>query len=128
MCSRGCLFCVAPAARRLKLCKRAQLLVGKTPLELGERLFLAATLEPAADQSLDRRLEAVARDAPEDGPCDCRIGPERAAHEDVVGGQPASVGVLSGRALEPEVSHPVLRAGVRAAVEVQPQIGYPHTE
>ena len=51
----------------------------------------------------------------------CGLGPEAAAHEDVVGLAPHAALVARGRALEAEVADPVLRAGVRAAVEVQPQ-------
>ncbi len=51
------------------------------------------------------------------------LGPEAAADEDVVGLAPHAALVARGRALEAEVADPVLRAGVRAAVEVQPQVG-----
>ena len=49
------------------------------------------------------------------------LGPEPAADEDVVGLAPDAALVARGRALEAEVADPVLRAGVGAAVEVEPQ-------
>src|SRR5207247_9713080 len=100
-----------------------ELVGGETPLELSEAFAVTATVEPAPDQALDCRLEPVARDAAKDRPGDRRVRAERAAHEDVVGGQPTPVSVLSSRALEAEVAHPVLGARVRAAVEVEAQDG-----
>ena len=53
------------------------------------------------------------------------VGPEPAAHEDVVG-LPALPGLVArGRALEADVADPVLGAGVRAAVELQPRARRP---
>ena len=49
----------------------------------------------------------------------CASGAEAAAHEDVVRLHALAVGVARRRALEAEVGDPVLRAGVRAAVELQ---------
>ena len=49
----------------------------------------------------------------------CASGAEAAAHEDVVGLDALAVGVARRRALEAEIGDPVLRAGVRAAVELQ---------
>src|SRR4051812_29388406 len=98
----------------------AQLLVALAAREDGERLVVpAAAVEPALDESCDRRVELLARDAPEQRLADLRIRPEAAAHEDVVRLHPLAVGVARRRALEPEVGDPVLRARVRAAVELQ---------
>src|SRR4051812_1142332 len=103
--------------------ERAELCVGQAPLELRERLAVLAALEPAADDARDRLVERVARDAAEEGRPDRRAGTERAADEDVVGADAVAVDVLRGRRLEAEVADPVLRTGVRAAVEMKPQLG-----
>src|SRR5262249_58902339 len=58
---------------------------------------------------------------PERRPRDGCAGAESAAQEDVVRLPALAVLVPDGRALEAEVADPVLRAGVRAAVEVEPQ-------
>ena len=55
------------------------------------------------------------------GPRDRRVRAEAAAQEDVVGLPPLAALVAHRRALEAEVADPVLGAGVRAAVEVEPQ-------
>ena len=70
---------------------------------------------------IDGVVELLGRDALEHGPRD-RGGPvEAAAQEDVVGLVALAFGVAHRRALEAEVADPVMRARVRAAVEVQPQ-------
>ena len=51
------------------------------------------------------------------------VAPERAAQVDVVGLVALAALVAHGGALEAEVADPVLGAGVRAAVEVEPQLG-----
>src|SRR3954451_8531052 len=102
--------------------ERAELVVGAAALEIGERLAGCALREAAADQSLDGLLELIARHAAEERAADQRCRPERAAHEDVVGGDAVAVGVLAGRRLETEIAHPVLRARVRAAVEMKPKL------
>ena len=70
-----------------------------------------------------RCVELLGRHAPEERAPDRRVRAEAAAHEDVVGLAALALLVARGRALEAEVADPVLRAGVRAAVEVQPQVG-----
>src|SRR5581483_8425096 len=112
-----------PPSRRFEACVLAELLVRSTALEARERLAGLPVVEPAADQAFDRPLELRARHAAEERAADLRRGPERAAHEDVVGADAVAVGVLAGGRLEAEVADPVLRAGMRTAVEVQPQLG-----
>ena len=85
---------------------------------------VAASVEPAADEALDRRRRARSvGHAAEERPADRGVRAEPAAHEDVVRLPPLAGLVAGGRALEAEVADPVLGAGVRAAVEVQPQAG-----
>ena len=96
-----------------------ELVVRQPALEVGEGLAVGAACEPAAHEPLDGGLDLLARDAAEERAADLRHGTERAAHEDVVGGDAIALGVLAGRRLEAEVADPVLRARVRAAVEMQ---------
>ena len=98
----------------------AELLVARAAREDGKLSLRLAAVEPALDESCDRRVELLARDAPEQRLADLRLRPEAAAHEDVVGLHALAVVVARRRALEAEVGDPVLRAGVRAAVELQP--------
>src|SRR5581483_9290150 len=106
--------------RRLEPRQLAQLLVGLPARPGGERVA-AAVVEPALDQPDGRVVEPLGRDAPEERPPDRRVRPEAAADEDVVRLPPGAVVVARRRALEAEVADPVLRAGVRAAVQVQTQ-------
>ena len=102
----------------------AQLVVARRRENAGEALARSARfVEPAGDQALDRCVELVGRHAPEERLADRGLGPEAAAHEDVVGLPAHAALVARGRALEAEVADPVLGAGVRAAVEVEPQVG-----
>ena len=75
------------------------------------------------DQPGDGGIELVGRDAAEQRLADRGACAEPAADEDVVGLPPGAVLVAGGRALEAEIADPVLGARVRAAVEVQPQVG-----
>src|SRR5262249_25823041 len=82
-----------------------------------------APLEPALDESIDCVVELLARDSPEDGSGDGCAWPKPAPQENVVGLTPLALVVAGRGALKSDVADPVLPACVRAAVEVQPQIG-----
>src|SRR5205085_10669941 len=103
--------------------QHGELVVARALAELAERLAGAPPAEPACDEPLDRLVELFARHAPEDGPRDRRGGPEPAPQEDVVGLVAPALLVAQGRALEADVADPVLRAGMRAAVQMESQIG-----
>src|SRR6476620_9361787 len=107
--------------RRLEACQCAQLLVRCPPCECRKALAVRAALEPAGDQPLDRRVERVGGDAPEERAPDGGLGAEPAADEDVVGLPLDSAFISCRGALEAQVADPVLRAGVGAAVEMKPQ-------
>src|SRR5581483_9434338 len=111
-----------PLPRGLEPRERAELVVAEPALELGERLAVVAFLEPAAHETRDRGLELLARHAAEERAADRRRRAERAAHEHVVRRHAVAVPVLARRRLEAEVADPVLRARVRATVEVKPQL------
>src|SRR5579884_4262346 len=83
-------------------------------------LFLPAA-GPAPDEGDHEAVQLLARDAAEQGSRDLRRPVETAAQVDVVGLLPAPLLVAHRRALEADVADPVLRARVRAAVEMQPQ-------
>src|SRR5471030_2085469 len=79
----------------------AELLVAGAARVDGERLVVPrAAVEPALDESCDRRVELCARDAAEQRLADLRIRSEAAAHENVVGLHAPAVGVARRRALE----------------------------
>src|SRR4051794_24633043 len=79
--SRFSLLVSLPALVRLDARERAQLVVGEPPLELREALAVEAGVEPAADEPLDRLVQALRRDAPEERAPDRGAGAERAADE-----------------------------------------------
>src|SRR5262249_17450929 len=110
-------------ARRLEAGEHAQLVVGQAARERRKAFAFGSALEPACDEPLDRRVQLVGRHAAEERPPDLGIRTEAAADEDVVRLSPLAALVASGRALEAEIGNPVLRARVRAAVELQAQIG-----
>src|SRR5262249_23396330 len=108
---------------RLPADQDPQLLVARPVAERPEVLAVAARREPAADQAFHGLVQLLRRYAPEDRPGDRRLRSESAAQEHVVGLAPATLLVAYRRALEAEVAGPVLGAGVRAAVEVEPEAG-----
>ena len=83
-----------------------------------------AAVEPADDQA-GRRVSSSSSVGTrrKTGRPIAASGPSAAAQEDVVGLAALALLVAHGRALEAEVADPVLAAGVRAAVEVEPQPG-----
>src|SRR5581483_9008788 len=100
-----------------------QLRVARALRERGERLPRLAPLQPSGDQPLHRRVELRRGHAPEQRPTDRRLGTERAAQVDLVRLLAPPLLVPQRRPLEAEVADPVLGARVRAAVEVEPQLG-----
>src|SRR5262245_34792007 len=94
--------------RRLEAGQLAQLLVARAARERHEALARLAPLEPAADESHDRRVQLLGRHPPEQRSADRRLGPEAAADEDVVRLPSDASLVARGRALEAEVADPVL--------------------
>src|SRR5262245_19462311 len=120
--SRCHLLTVAPP-RRLAPSELAELLVGEAPTEGGERLAGVARLEPPLDQAFDCAIELLGDHAAEERAADRRVRPEPAADEDVVGLSRPAVLVACCRPLEAEVGHPVLRARMRASVELEAEIG-----
>ena len=100
-------------------CELAELGVGEPAGELREALRVAALLEPARDEPADDVVEQVGADAAEDGAADARVAAEPAAQVDLVRLVARAALVADGAALEADVADPVLRAGVRAAVEVE---------
>src|SRR6185437_3045632 len=110
-------------ARGLAADQNAELLVGRAVAELAEALAFAPPGQPALDEALDRVVELLRRDPPEHRPGDPRVRAEPAAQEDVER-LAALAGLVAQRgALEAEISDPVLGAGVRAAVQVEPETG-----
>src|SRR5262249_49067200 len=101
----------------------SKLVVARAVAEGAECLAVPAPLEPALDESIDCVVELLARDSPEDGSGNRCVRPKPAPQENVVGLAPLALAVARGRALTSDVADPVLRACVRAGVEVQPQIG-----
>ena len=103
----------------------AELLVAQPARERGERLALrrgrraSRAIEPSTAASSSSR-----RDAPEQRLADLRRPAPRPPRTKMSYACTAlAVGVARRRALEAEVGDPVLRARVRAAVEVQPELG-----
>src|SRR5579862_4394837 len=127
-CSRSLLLVALSSLCRREPCQHSELLVARAARERDEALAVPAVVEPALDQAFDRDVEVVGRYPPEERPPDLRRRPERAAHEDVVGLPPRAALVARRRSLEAEVADPVLRTRVRAAVEVQAQVGDLHAE
>src|SRR5205823_9237395 len=109
--------------RRLDSRKLAELLVGEAPAEVREGLALVAVVEPALDEALDGLVELLREDAAEERAADRGARAEPAPDEDVVSLAPAPLVVAGRRALEAKVGDPVLGARVRAAVEVEPELG-----
>src|SRR5207249_5002283 len=107
----------------LDACERAQLLVRQPACERRKRLAELTASQPARDEPLYRFVQLLGEHAPEERPPYRRVRAEPAADEDVVRLMPFALGVARGRSLEAEVADPMLRARVRAAVEVEPQIG-----
>src|SRR5438132_1787220 len=120
--SCGDLFIPDARTRGLEPGERAERVVVEAPREDGEALACAAAREPAGDQALDRVVQLGGRDPPEERPPDRGVGAEAAADEDVVRLPPLAAVVARSRPLEAEVADPVLRAGVRAAVELEPKL------
>ena len=79
--------------------------------------------QPPVQEAGDRVGEVLGRDPAEHRPGDRRVGAEAAAQQQVVGLAAHAFLVPHRRALEAEIADPVVRAGVRAAVEVQLQPG-----
>src|SRR2546429_236904 len=99
----------------------AELLVGCPVAPRAERLAVGARSHPAGDQPGDGVVELLGRHASEDRSSDrCRTV-EAPAQVHVVGLVSATLLVAHGRALEADVADPVLRARMRATVEMQPQ-------
>ena len=80
-------------------------------------------VDPAGDQALDGGVDLVGRHAAEERLADLGLGPEAAAHEDVVRLPPHAALVARRRALEAKVADPVLCARVGTTVEVEPKVG-----
>src|SRR5580765_8213929 len=99
----------------------SELVVGCAVAVRPKRLGGLACLDPAADKRKDDVVELLGRDAPEHRPGDRRRTVEAAAEIDVVRLPPPPFGIANRRALKAEVADPVLRARVRATVEVQAQ-------
>ena len=82
-----------------------------------ECFSFAAMAQVTLEHFLQGRLEVVARDALEDLPPDGLSFPKAAADEDVIAVH-RFAGDFDLRAEQPDVAHVVLRAGIRAAGEV----------
>ena len=120
--SRSCLLSY-PGARRLRPASAPSSSSSRRRVNVGEGLAVEPAVEPAGDQALDGGVELVGRHAPEERPADRGAGAEPAADEDVVRLPAHTALVARGRSLEAEVGDPVLRARVRAAVELEPEVG-----
>src|SRR5207244_9022733 len=84
---------------------------------------LVPALEPALDQACNGRVQLFRDDPAKERPPDRGVGAESTADEDVVGLTPPALVVSRRRALEPQVGDPVLRTRVRAAVELEAELG-----
>ena len=123
-CSCGSLLSYS-LLRRLETCEHAELVVGRRGAGTSVKRLArqrAARASRGSSPSTAGSSCSLAH-AAEERAADLRHRAERAAHEDVVGGDAVAVGVLAGRRLEAEVADPVLRARVRAAVEVEAKLG-----
>src|SRR5919201_4873727 len=103
--------------------ERSELRVARSVAERAERLTSKPAGEPAGDKPRDRLVELLARDAAEDRPRDRRGGAQASAQEDVVGLPAPALVIARCRALKADVADPVLCARVRAAVEVEAELG-----
>ena len=110
------------AARRLQARELAELFVGQPLRERREALALGTTAQPAGHEPVDGGVELLGRDAAEEWRRDLRLRAEAAAHEDVVGLAALAVVVARRRPLEADVGDPVLRARVRAPVELEAEL------
>src|SRR5215218_1526616 len=100
-----------------------QILVGMAGKEMLDALPFAASVEIGAEQTLDDEVDLGARHPLEDRAADGGVRSEAAAQEEVI-----AMDALAGRsalaqggALQADVADPVMSAGMRAAVEVEPQ-------
>src|SRR4051794_7198051 len=98
--------------------EQRELPVVRPVTERPERLPVRASHDPPADEADDRVVELLRRDAPEHRARDRRRPVEAAAQVHVVGLASPACGIAHSRSLEPEIADPVLRARVRAPVEV----------
>ena len=114
---------VARVGAGFDACEPAELGVGEPAGELREALAVAALVEPAGDEPADDVVEQVGADAPEDRAADAGVAAEATAQVDLVRLVPGAALVANGAALEADVADPVLRAGVRAAVEMELELG-----
>ena len=105
--------------------ERAELVVGLCGRPLGERGAARLRRASRATRPSDGVVELLGRHAAEERPADRGVRAEPAADEDVVRLPLRASSSRAGRALEAEVADPVLRARVRAAVEVQAQRARP---
>src|SRR3989442_1476046 len=83
--SRCLCFDVSSLARRRRHAgERCELLVGRACCERGERLALAAPLDPAGYEAADDAVEVFGGDPSEEGTPDRLVGTQRATHVDLV--------------------------------------------
>src|SRR5262245_29350759 len=122
-CSLGRQLLAFALLRRLDARERTELAVREPSRERGERLAFTPAVEPALDKARNGGVELLREDPAEQRPPDRGIATETATDEDVVGLPAAAVLVARRRPLEAEVGDPVLRTRVRAAVEVETEIG-----
>src|SRR5688572_17022049 len=114
----------SPGRDRLWLAARQgdQLFVALAYRERLERFAVLALGQIAFYQALDVGRRLGGRHPAQDRPADRRVLAEAAAQVDLVRLQLAAVGhAAPGRALEADVGHPVVGAGVGAAVHAQLQ-------
>src|SRR5207237_103566 len=103
----------------LPSCELRELVVGCPVAPRAEALAVGAPLDPAGDEPDHGVVELLRRHAPEDWTRDRRGAVEAAAQVHVVRLPAPPLLVADGRPLEADVADPVVRACVRAAVEVQ---------
>src|SRR5947208_282192 len=102
-----------------------QLLVGMAGEELLDALPFLASVEIGTEQALDDEMDLAARYPLEHRTADGGVPAQAAAQKDVVplDALTRRTPLAQGRALEADVADPVVGAGVRAAVQVEPQPG-----
>src|SRR6187402_968556 len=115
--------CRLPRGGGLAARERAELRVAQAVAERAEALVGAPPVEPAGDEPLDDAVELVRGHPAEERAADRRVRPEPAAEVHLVRLPALPRLVPGGRALEADVADPVVRAGVWAPVEREPERG-----